>query len=334
MPAQILSTSSLLELIDLFERSRQSITDGDGQRLLGMPGWDFLPAVSLSAAELSAWTTRIGYAGHYLADRGDERVAVELEASEGSSNYCYRCPATFRMKSISADAAAVYAINNTKWLNAVADLLTIPQALRKGIEFPALDGALWLLGKARIGSAHTDVWMARGLAQSVDEVFRHFHSHLLPDQGVILSSGVKLPDFVRPPRNYRFAALRDVLIDYLPEPRLDIDLLHRILSTPVDGALRPVLPVHFNEYTNTLTIRSKVEPWRIKGKRQAAAVKYMFEQFKNGRHWLGPDEILAAAFPDKEDGKSRRMQNLFSGNDAWKDYIDNPEKGKYGFRLD
>ncbi len=333
MPAQTLSTRSLLELIDLFERSRQSVSGCDGQRLSGAPGWSFLPATSLSEAELSAWTSRVGYASHYPADRGDERVAVELEESEDSSLYRYRCPATFRMKSVSADEVTVYSIDAAKLLHVISDLLAIPQALRKGIEVPALDGVLWLLGKSRIGAAHTDVWLVRGLAQSVDEVFRHFHSQLLPDQGLILSSNVKLPDFVRPPRNYRFAALRDVLIGHFPEPRFDMDLLHRILTAPSDGTLRPALPVHFDEYTSTLTIRGKAGPWCIKGKRQAAAVKYMFEQFENGRRWLGSDEILAAAFPDKDDGKSRKMQSLFSGNDVWRDYIDNPGKGKYGFRL-
>jgi hypothetical protein len=43
---------------------------------------------------------------------------------------------------------------------------------------------------------------------------------------------------------------------------------------------------------------------------------------------------LGAAYPDKKTARSQRMQNLFSGNTEWEDYIANPEKGKYGFLLD
>ena len=62
-------------------------------------------------------------------------------------------------------------------------------------------------------------------------------------------------------------------------------------------------------------------------------VKYMYQQACNDRWLVDAGEILAAAFPDKQSGKSVRMQSLFSGNDEWKDYIANPEKGKYGFQF-
>jgi hypothetical protein len=328
-----LSTQSLLDLTGLFEQSLQSVSGGDGQRLRGVPGWDISRTTSLSASQLSAWAECIGYAGHYPAIRDDETVVVELEEDDDPSRYRYRCPQTFRWKYVAAIEAAVYCVQSIKFLNLVADLLAIPQALRNGIGSPMLNGALWHLGKTRIGAAHTDVWLVRGLAQSVDDVFRHFGSQTLPDQGIILSSGMTLPDFIRPPRNYRFVSLRDVIAPNVPKPCLDMDLLHRILTTPADGALRPVLAVNFDEYTKKLTIRSKAKPWEIKGARQAAAIKYMFSQFQAGRYSLSAKEILVAAYPDKQSGKSQRMQNLFSGNTDWEDYIVNPEKGQYGFKL-
>jgi hypothetical protein len=328
-----LTTQSLLDLIDLFEQSLQSVSDGDGQRLHGVPGWDISRTTSLSASQLSAWAECIGYAGHYPAIRDDEQIAVELEEDDDPSRYRYRCPQTFRWKHVPAVETAVYCIQSAKFLNLVADLLDIPRALRNGIESPMLNSALWHLGKARIGGAHTDVWLVRGLAQSADDVFRHFGSQTLPDQGLILSSGVALPDFIRPPGNYRFASLRGVIVLNAPKPCVDIDLLHRILTMPADGTLRPALPVNFDEYTNTLTISSMAKPWGIKGVRQAAAIKYIFLQYRAGRHLLSAKEILAAAYPDKQSGKSQRMQNLFSGNGDWEHYIVNPEKGQYGFNL-
>lgn len=335
MSSKHLSTKSLLELLDLFERSRQPLADVDGQVLRGVPGWDLSRITSMPPKARDAWLERVGYAGSFPAPCRDEHVPVELEEDDDPSRYRYRCPETFRLKFLETAEAAVYAVRPTAFLGVVADLLDIPKALRKGIDSPSIDGVLWNLGKARVGPAHTDVWFARGLAQSVEDVFRHFHSPTIPDQGLILTSGQPLPEFVRPPRNYRFAAVRQVLVDYVTTPTVDMDLLHRTLATPADGTLRPVLPVHFDEYTHTLTIRSKSNRhWVIKGERQAAAVRYMYEQAVNDRWLLSAGEILAAAYSDKKAARSQRMQNLFSGNIHWEDYIDNPEKGKYRFRLD
>jgi hypothetical protein len=335
MSSKRLSTKSLLELLDLFERSRQPLVDVEGKLLRGVPGWDLPRMTALSPEALEGWVDCVGYAGSFPAACGDERIPVDIEEDEDSSRYRYRCPETFRLKYVAATDAAVYAVRPAILLGAIADLLDIPQALRKGIESPAIDDVLWHLGKARIGPAHTSVWFVRGLAQSVEDVFRHFHSLTLPDQGLILTSGQPLPEFVRPPGNYRFAAVRQVLVDYVTTPTMDMDLLHRILTTPADGRLRPLLPVHFDEYTRTLTIRSKSDkPWVIKGARQAAAVRFMYEQAMNDRWLLPAWEILGAAYPDKKAARSQRMQNLFSGNTEWEDYIANPEKGRYGFRLD
>jgi len=334
MPSKPLSTPSLLELLDLFERSSQPLTDAEGQRLRGVPGWDLFHRTSLSTRELAEWTECVGYSGCFPAPCGDERVPVELLEDSDPTRYRYRCPETFRRKYVAATDVAVYAVHVPMLLQFVSDLLDVPQALRRGIESPAIDGVLWKIGKARIGAAHTDIWFVRSLASCIEDVFRHFHAQTLPDQGLILSSGVVPPDFVRPPRNYRFASLHDVIVDYLPEPRMDIDLLHRILSSPADGTLRPVLPVHFDEYTHTLTIRSRTNPWHIKGDRQAAAVRYLYQQACNGRWTVPANEILKAASPDTETPRSRRMQSLFSGNAFWEDYIVSDGNGQFGFQLD
>ena len=334
MSTKPLPTQSLLDLIDLFERSGQPIADGDGQRLRGVPGWSVLGRTSLTPKLLEQWTDCVGYAGSYPASLDDDLVQVDLTEDDQADRYRYRCPETFRWKSVPAAEVAVYSVRPAAILSTIADLLGIVQALRKGINAPLLEDSLWHLGKARIGPALTDVWLVRGLARSVEEVFRHFNQTSLPDQGLILSSGGVLPQFVRPPRSYRFASLRAAIVDYVATPCIDLDLLHRILAAPPDGEIRPMLPVHFNEYTNTLTIRTKTKPWTIKGERQAAAVRYMFEQAINDRWLLPAAEILGAAYADKKTARSQRMQNLFSGNTDWEDYIDNPEKGKYGFRRD
>ena len=212
MALRPLSTRLLLDLLDLFEQSSQAIGDAKGQRLHGIPGWHIINRTSLSADEISAWTERVGYVGSYPADIRDECVAVDLHEDDGPDRYWYRCPETFRKKYVSAADAAVYTLSAPKLLNQIATLLDIPQALRRMIDTPAIEGVLWQLGEARIGPARAPVWFARGLSQSADAVFRHLRLLTLPEQGLILISGQPLPDFVQPPRNYRFAT-----IAHLPE---------------------------------------------------------------------------------------------------------------------
>ncbi|WP_298220682.1 hypothetical protein [Halothiobacillus sp.] len=334
MSSKRLPTRSLLDLIDLFERSIQSISDLEGQRLQGVPGWDVIGRTSLTAPDIGEWTECIGYAGHYPAPCDGDRMQVELTEGDDSARYQYRCPETFRKKYVPAEMVTIYAVSRDRLLNMIADLLEVPQVLRSGIERPAIQGVLWHLGKARIGPAMVDIWFTRALAETVDQVFRHFQSTAVPEQGLILTSGAPLPTFVRPPRSYRFATMQQVLVDYVPQPCIDMTLLHRILSLPADGVLPPVMAVHFDEVGNVLTIRTKKKPWPIKGVRQAAAVRYMYEQAQLDRWLLDAGEILTAAYPDKQVGKSQRMQNIFSGNEEWKEYICNPQKGKYCFCLD
>ena len=337
MRQQALSTQKLLELLDLFERSDQSVTDARGHALRGVPGWDLFGRVSIEPEELSSWTERTGYAGMYPALRDDERVAVELHDDDDDPlRSWYRCPQTFRKKYVTARDAGVYVVSADKILNVVADLLGIAGALRGGIKSPAIHGTLWRLGDARLGPVLTPIWFVRGLAQSVDAAFAHFASTTLAEQGLILTSGTLLPHYVRPPRNYRFGSMRQALVDYTLVPCMDMPLLYRILSSAADGVMPEVRAVQFDETNNVLTIRIKTTPWHIKGVRQAKAVKYMYQQALKGRWILDASEILAGAYPERKTEESRRnlkMQSLFSGNTEWREYISNPEKGQYGFSL-
>lgn len=174
MSSKPLPTQSLLELIDLFEQSGQPIADGDGQRLHGVPGWELSRKATLSDRDLAAWTKCVGYAGCYPAPCGDEHILVDIEEDSDPRLYRYRCPETFRVKHIPAETAVVRAVTATKFLNYLADLLDIPQALRRGISTAAIDGVLWHLGRMRIGLLHTDVWLARGLASRIETVFQLF----------------------------------------------------------------------------------------------------------------------------------------------------------------
>jgi hypothetical protein len=331
---KILSTRSLLELIDLFERSIHAVANGDGQRLRGVPGWDLWRCGSLSDSDLAAWTERIGYAGSYPAPLGDDRVPVDIEEDDDPGRYRYRCPETFRTKYVSADIVGVHAVRDVKLLNYLADLLAVPLAQRSGITAPAIDGVLWRLGKMRIAHAQVDAWVVRGLSSSTEKVFEHFRAPPLPDQGLIFTTGQALPDIVPPPQSYRIIPIASVLVDYAVKPHLDTDLIHRLLVAPAGSKEERSLPVRFDPYTNTLVIATKADqPWTIKGAKQVAVVKYLAEQFEKGRARVSAGDILVAAHGSSEAARGKRVASIFSGNSVWEDYIEHDADG-YGIKLD
>lgn len=335
MSQKSLSTCSLLELIDLFERSIHAVVDGDGQRLLGVPGCELPRRVALSERDLAAWTERIGFVGSYLAARGDECVPVDIEEDDDPDRYRYRCPETFRTKYLSADLVGVHAVADAKLLNYLADLLGVPQAQRSGITAPTIDGVLWRLGKMRIADAQVDAWLVRGLSSSTDKVLEHFRAASLPEQGLIFTTGQALPDIVPPPRSYRIVPIASALVDHAVKPHFDIDLIHRLLLAPSGSKVEKSLPVRFDRYSSTLVITTKSDkPWPIKGPRQVAVVSHLFEQFQNGRRWVPAHEILNAVYGPQKSGRSQRISNIFSGNLLWEDYIAGDGNGLYGFNLD
>jgi len=193
-----LSTPSLLELIELFERASHPILDSEGRPLHGVPAWWLRADAALSREAQTQWIQRIGFAGHYPAKRGEEFLPVELEEDDDPKWYRYRCPETFRMKSVPASQVAIYEVIPARFLSTIADLLDIPRALQGAIHRPAIEGALWCLGSARIGSSHTDVWFARGLTRRLADIFRYFHAMPLPDQGLVLTSSPPLAEFIPP----------------------------------------------------------------------------------------------------------------------------------------
>jgi len=300
-----------------------------------VPGWDLSRRGALSDRDLAAWTERIGYAGSFLATRGDERVPVDIEEDDDPGRYRYRCPETFRTKYVSGDMVGVHAIRDVNLLNHLADLLAVPQAQRSGITAPAINGVLWRLGKMRIADAQVDAWVVRGLSSSTEKVFEHFLAPPLPDQGLIFTTGQALPDIVMPPRAYRIVPIASALIDHAIKPNIDIDLIHRLLLAPASTKVEKSLPVRFDKYSNTLVIATKSDkPWLIKGPRQVAVVSHLFEQFANGRRWVPAHEILDAVYGQKKSGRSQRIQNIFSGNSIWENYIAGDGNGLYGFNLD
>ena len=128
-----LSTHSLLDLITLFEQSVQRVVGEDGQILTGIPGWKLGQYEALDSERISEWCDRIGYAGYYPAPYGNDYCDVDVFPDDESDRYLYRCPESFRLRSIEPAEIAIYHPREVQFLNAIADLLDIPLALRSGI---------------------------------------------------------------------------------------------------------------------------------------------------------------------------------------------------------
>lgn len=329
-----LSTQALLELLALFDESTAPILDSEGNRLYGVAGWALPSTSTLDPQVLRDWTIRTGYSGSIGVPFGDEIVAVDLDETDDPEVYEYCCPETYRTRQVNADQAAVLDVNGERLLNALADLLHVPQVKRAGIRSPRIDRTLWHLGEARIGPAMTPVWMVRSLAMRVDQIYASLLDTRLPAQGLIVSAGHELPSVIRPPREYRVAYLRHALVDYAPNPCLDFHYLERVLTSSEEGIQPSALPVEFAH--GVLRIRTRPETWAVKGTKQGLAVSYMYEQAQQGHWLLDASAILAAAYPERPEPERRkglRMQDLFSQNAQWRDFIANPQKGKYGFNL-
>ena len=327
-----LSTQSLLDLIKLFEQSVQTLVDEDGQILTGIPGWKLRQCEALDSERISEWCDCIGYAGYYPASYGNYHCDVDVFPDDESNRYLYRCPETFRLRKIEPEEIAIYHPREEQFLNAMADLLDIPVTLRSGISKADIQGILWRIGKVRVGHTLTDVWVARGLALSVDAVFQRLQQTDLSDLGIILTAGNSLPAILRVPRHYRVITIKEVIDSTQNKARIDMEKLRLLVTGANFTDESSMSPVHFDEYTNTLTIRTNPTPWMIRGPKQAAAIKYMVEQTNKGRGELSAAEILNAAYGAQSIGRSRRMQNLFSGNEVWRDYITSHRKGFWEFQ--
>jgi hypothetical protein len=327
-----LSTQLLLDLIKLFEQSVQQVVDEDGQLLTGIPGWKLRQYEALDVEQISEWCDCIGYAGYYPAPYGNEHYDVDVIQDDESDNYLYRCPETFRLRSIEPAEIAIYSPREELFLNAVADLLDIPMVHRSGIAQPDIQATLWRLGKVRVGHMLTDVWVARGLVFSLEAVFQRLQQTDLSDLGIILTTGNPLSRIITVPRHYRVVPIKEVIDSTQNVARIDMERISRLVNGANFIDENPMSPVHFDEFTSTLTIRTNPTPWVIRGPKQAAAIKYMVEQSNKGRWELTAAEILNAAYGAQSIGRSRRMQNLFSGNEVWRDYITSHRKGFWEFQ--
>jgi len=325
----VLSTSKLLELLNLFERAHQLVPCVGGVHQQGVPAWALQNLQHLRPADLDDWTERVGFATEYPAPFDDELVPVDLRQNDDGEHFTYRCPETFRIKRIRAEHASVRAVCAEPLLNLVADLLDTPGSTRK-IREPLIDGRLWLLGRKRVGHVHFDIWIVRGLVGCLDDVYRHFQSALLPDRGLVLSTGAGMPNLARSIRAYRVVPIAHVLAGNGSAAAVDNDLLHRVLVGAPEHADSAKHPVQFNDITNTLTIATRnIAPWVIRGKIQREVVRYLVDQLHLRRDWIGTHEIMDAAYGAQKIGRSKRVTEIFKGNLRWLDYIEHDGDGRY-----
>ena len=323
----------LPELLELFELSGHPQVTREGHGIPGVPGWALPDCFSRDEQGLQQWFDEVGEAGTIQVPTDDGPVVAVLEDDE-TGDCTYRCPVTFKRRRLPRHQGALYSVREQPLLTYLADLLSVPQAHRKGIASPAIDRILWQLGRARIGTYHTDIWIARNLHENIDEICRYLDDPRRPDQGVILTTSAELPDRLTTPQRYCFIPISQVIIIDGESIAIDTDLLHRRMTSPSGADHRPRLPVDYDEFNGILKVRGK-EDWVIEGDIQRGVVHYLFGAYCSNRTAVKAAEILKAVGCGREQfGKSQRMQDVFSGNPRWRDYLHTVERGMYAFKLD
>ncbi len=332
-----LTTPSLIELTEVFERSGSSLTDLEGLRVQGVPSWDLSKYMRITPAVISHWLSKVGYAGTMPAYRGDEKVPVEITELDGSgpSNFQYRCPETFRMRRVAASAIAVYAVKPEAYLDYIAELFEIHNAARSGVKQAPISGCLWKLGSARIGPSQVPIWFARELGVKHDQVLTHLNDPSVSPGGLIVSSGLDLPRHIQLPKNFRIVRLQEALVEFTRFSQLDFTYLDRLMSQPAGEQAIKTSKVYFNESTSTLSIATIKESWKIGGIKQARAVHCMYKAACSDIWELPHAEALDAAYkgsPESE-RKGKTIHDLFKGNSKWKIYLRITRRGHIAFNL-
>lgn len=332
-----LTTPSLIELTEVFERSSSSLTDLEGLRIQGVPGWDLSKYTHITPAVTKHWLNKVGYAGTMPAYRGEEKVPVEITEVDGTgpSNFQYRCPETFRMRRVSANAIAVYTVKPEVYLDYVAELFGIHNAARSGIKQASISGCFWKLGSARIGPSQVPIWFVRDLGVKLDQVLTHLNDSSVSPGGLIVSSGLDLPKHIQLPKNFRIVRLQEALVEFTRFSQIDFTHLERLMSQPAGEQAMKTSKVYFNESTSTLSIATIKEPWKIGGEKQAKAVQCIYKAACSDIWELPHAEALDAAYkgaPESE-RKGKTIQHLFKGNTKWEIYLRITRRGHIAFNL-
>ena len=332
-----LTTPALIELTEVFERSGSPLSDLEGLRVQGVPGWDLCKLARITPAITSQWLSKVGYAGTMPAYRGDEKVPVEITELDGSgpSNFQYRCPETFRMRRVAASAIAVYAVKPEVYLDYIAELFEIHNAARSGVKQAPISGCLWRLGSARIGPSLVPIWFAREVEVKLDQVLTHLNDPSVSPGGLIVSSGLDLPKHIQLPKNFRIVRLQEALVEFTRFSQLDFTYLERLMSQPAGEQAIKTSKVYFNESTSTLSIATIKEPWKIAGEKQAKAVHCIYKAACSDIWELPHAQALDAAYkgaPESE-RKGKTIHHLFKGNTKWEIYLRITRRGHIAFNL-
>ncbi len=221
------------------------------------------------------------------------------------------------------EQAAIYSMKIPVFLEAVSELLEIPQALRKATAL--IPDVLWLIGKHRVGHQQVPVYFARSFGLERKAILQHLLNPQTPEFGLILTSCRAPLDLDFPlPRQLKVIRLADLLSD-APMAEIDQEKLARMMANQGSDLTQQAPPIHFDALTNTLTLAGIAKPWVLNGEKQVKAISYLANEIKKGRAAVAASELLHAS-----GGRSPSVLQLFEGG-PWRKYLHTPVRGKWGF---
>jgi hypothetical protein len=321
MPLEQMEMRDLLWLVEDLHAQMMTITD---EIVHGLPRWHWPHQVNPKRVDLDRWLSVVGYDGAMPEHDSDDFGEYELELDpDNPSKLRYHPRMRIDWKTIPMEQAAIYAMKMPVFLEALCELLEIPQALRK--DTALISDVLWQIGKRRVGYQQVPVYFARKFSHERKAILQHLINPQMPEFGLILTSCNRPPEFEFPlPRQLKAIRLADLLSD-TPVAEIDSEKLTRVISSQGSDLTKQAPPLHFDPLTNTLTLAWIAKPWVLNGEKQSKAIGYLASEIGKGRGAVSSSELINAS-----GGRSPSVQQLFEGG-PWRDYLQSPMRGQWGF---
>ena len=321
------SSSQFFQLAHAFERSTNSCSSADTKVLEGFAAWE-LPDI-LGNAPLKTWSEWLvlsGYANTYPNYVNDRLIMSEVVRGIETDTMQYACMETLNMKTLKLEELAVYQVNIGPYLRALSNWIGLEESEHCPRE--VLDRTLWKLGDYLLDNGHcVAIYLARNIHQRFEQIRDNLRSI---KQSIVVLTTSDLPLTFCAPENWILGALAEVAIQPEKNILFDVDWLHasalsrRTLATPRAHTL------HYDMQTHILHFSGKPS-WYVRGKRQQAAIAYMYKQWLANRFELRAKDIIEASSVTNYSNRNTRLPSLFQ-HTPWETYITRVRHGVYGFR--
>lgn len=348
---------SLELLIQIFDRQTPNIPSLENGWIYGIPASELSRMLEgYEFSDIERWVEIVGYSScvEYMVKAELEYVDVEKTDSSGTM---YLRNLFIPDPYVSAKVAAVYRIKEEDLFLEIGRRLNLSGL----VDNPAIcmvPNHVWILGAVSLGAnIKHQIYLVRSLEREKNEIIRALG--VLGARGIVLLTGTRNDDLLRWPRSIesqrlvdvlsgeglRFefslpwmnsaAAVTDIPVNMLEEVKefrsIPEETLGRVEQRAEVKNEKGDVLVAYDWGNYILSIPGKPD-WKLEGGvRQAAIVKFIFDNAKKGRWTVQHKDLMTATKP--RFGGARHISSVFSENRVWDNYIVKVRRGVWGFDL-